>query len=180
VHGIIFAELKKFVESRMGPQAWHRVLDEAGLEGGVYLATASYPEDEAHRLVSAAALATGRDEDEWLEEFGEFIASDLLAVYRPLIRPEWRTLDVLQHTEEMIRTVLRVRDPGATAVELHTRRAGPDEVRLSYSSPRRLCAVARGLARGLARHYGERVEVSEIHCMRDGAASCEIRVRKTA
>jgi hypothetical protein len=76
-------------------------------------------------------------------------------VYGPLLDSEWRTLDVIQHTEETIHRVVRMRQPGAAPPRLRVDRASPDEVAIHYDSPRRLCAVARGIVRGVAKHFGE-------------------------
>ena len=48
---------------------------------------------------------------------------------------------------------------------------------IDYASPRRLCQVAEGIARRLAEHFGERVEITQPTCMIRGASQCSIRVR---
>ena len=39
-----------------------------------------------------------------------------------------------------------------------------------------MCGVAKGIVRGLARHFGEQVELTELECMHNGAPSCKLRV----
>jgi hypothetical protein len=70
--------------------------------------------------------------------------------------------------------VVRVKMPGAKPPELVARREGPQRLVLVYTSPRQLCGVAKGLARGIGRHYGEQVKVVEPLCMHAGAPRCEI------
>jgi hypothetical protein len=41
-----------------------------------------------------------------------------------------------------------------------------------YASERRLC--------GIARHYGESLEIGDLTCMHKGAATCEILLRRAA
>ena len=89
----------------------------------------------------------------------------------------WRTLDVIEHTEETIHKVVRTRNPGAAPPELQCARPSKDDVVITYASPRRMCAIAKGIARGLAAHYGEAVRVSESACMRKGDPQCRISVR---
>jgi hypothetical protein len=113
-----------------------------------------------------------------LEDFGEFMAPDLMAMYRRLIRPEWRTLDVLVNTEQAIHQVVRPRNPLAWPPPLRCARPTPEEAVIAYTSPRRLCALARGIIRGIARHYRERVEIAEATCMHRGAAPCVLSVRR--
>jgi predicted hydrocarbon binding protein len=48
---------------------------------------------------------------------------------------------------------------------------------VTYTSARQLCALGRGIIRGLAREYKERVTIDEPVCMLRGADTCEIHVR---
>lgn len=94
-----------------------------------------------------------------------------------LILPEWRTLDVLERAESTIHKVVRLREPGASPPKLTCARIDLDCVEIVYTSERRLCALAVGLTRGIARHYGEVVHVEEPECMQRGHARCRILCR---
>lgn len=178
MHGLIFAELKKFSDERLGPDAWEELLEKAGLGGRIFLTIQSYADADAVAIIKAACLKTGIGLDALLQHFGEFIAPDLLRAYAHLIDREWRTLDVLENTEQTIHRVVRLRNPGATPPELRTERAGPDQVVVVYGSPRRMCGIAKGIVRGLARHFGETVAIDEPACMHRGAPACRISVRR--
>jgi predicted hydrocarbon binding protein len=180
MHGIIFAELKKYVQARHGDDAWKALLQGAGLPAtSLYLAIREYPDGDAAAIVGAASAATGVPAGEILEDFGRFIAPNLLAMYRALVKPEWRTLEFLENTEETIHRVVLIKDKAAKPPEIHCERVSPAEVVIRYSSQRKMCAVARGIARGVADHYGERVEIGEPSCMLRGDAECRIHVRVT-
>lgn len=179
MHGIIFLELRKFAESQLGAEGWTRLVSEAGTGRVAHLAFEAYPDEELVALVGAASTLSGVPIPALLEAFGDFIAEDLVHTYASLIRPQWRTLDLLEHTEDIIHTTIRRRDPKADPPALHCQRRSPREVQISYNSPRKLCYVAKGLIRGIARHYGETVTVEESSCMHRGAPSCELRVAVT-
>ena len=89
----------------------------------------------------------------------------------------WRTLEFLESTEETIHRVVRIKDATARPPEIRCERVSPAEVVIHYASERRMCAVARGIARGVADHYGEPVEILEPSCMLRGDAECLIHVR---
>jgi hypothetical protein len=91
-----------------------------------------------------------------------------------LLKREWRTLDVIEHTEETIHRVVRMRQPGAQPPLLRAERTSPNEVVLFYDSPRRLCAVARGIGRGVANHFQEPIVIEERRCMHRGDPGCVI------
>ncbi|HEX5725849.1 MAG TPA: heme NO-binding domain-containing protein [Longimicrobiaceae bacterium] len=178
MHGIIFAELKKYVDARHGGDTWRTLLREAGLGAKMYVPVTEYPDAEAAAIVAAASRATGTPAQAILEDFGEFIAPDLLAMYRALVKPEWRTLEVLENTEETIHRVVRLKNEGARPPEIRAVRTAPDEVTVHYGSERRMCGVTIGIVRGMAAHYGEQVSVRETACMHRGADACEIVVRR--
>jgi hypothetical protein len=181
MHGTIFTELEKFVGARLGDGAWVKLKTAAGIEPGkAYDVFGVYPDEELSALVTTASSITGLPATALLEDFGEFVAPDLLEMYWGAIDPQWRTLDVIEHTETTIHTVVRLDHRGATPPYLHATRTGPDEVTVVYTSARRLCAVARGISRGIARHYGETIEIEDVRCMHRGDADCVMVVSRRA
>jgi len=176
MHGIIFGELKKMVDLKFGGDSWSDVLKLAELPGKIYMPVSEYPDSEARTLMFAVAKKIGMAPAAFLEEFGEFIVPDLIALYRQMIKPEWRTLDVVENTEETIHRVVRRQNPGARPPALHTHREG-NELLITYASPRQMCGIAIGIVRGLARYYDETVAVEELSCMAKGAGACRILVR---
>jgi predicted hydrocarbon binding protein len=51
-------------------------------------------------------------------------------------------------------------------------------VLVTYTSERKLCAVAKGIIQGIASHFQERVVIRERECMLKGAPACLISVRR--
>jgi hypothetical protein len=179
VHGIIFAELKKYVEANFGSETWPVLLNEAGLASKLYMNIQSYPDQDAVALVMTAARLTGRSAPAILQDFGEFVAEHLVSMYRSLVRPQWKTLELLENVERTIHTIVRARHPGAVPAQITCLRTGPQEVILTYRSARRMCPVAKGIVIGLGRHYQQHVTVDETQCTHRGAAACVMVVRAT-
>jgi hypothetical protein len=177
MHGIVLFELQRFLESAVGPGAWDKALRKANLGDRVYNSLGDYPDAELFAIVGAASELAHKSNDEIVEAFGTFIAPNLLHMYSMLIKPEWRTLDVVENTEAVIHAVVRVAQQGAKPPELKCRRIGPDEIELRYDSPRRLCRLARGIIKGIAAEYHEEVTVVEYECMHRGASACLMHVR---
>ncbi len=178
MHGLIVNQLRQFVVDGHGRDAWANVIRTAG----VSLAERPpidriYADDDVLAVVAAASSLTNTPAQDLLEAFGKFLAPTLLRVYAPLLDSGWRTLDVVEHTEEHIHTAVRLRDPTAGPPYLTARRVAPDEVIVHYTSPRRLCAVAVGIVHGIATEFGESVTVTQTRCMLDGDRACELVVR---
>ena len=180
MHGIIFSELRKYVDTTLGNGAWTATLADAGLANKLYLPIQEYPDTDVFALVNSASRTTGLGIPVILEDFGQFIAPALLGLYRTLVKPEWKTLDLLENTEQTIHSVVRARNPGAKPAELSAVRVAPDLVDLTYFSQRRLCPVAKGIVKGIARHYDETITINETECMHEGAAACRMEVRVAA
>ncbi len=177
MHGVIMVELKKYVTNKFDGETWNALLKKAGLWPRLYVPVAEYPDEEVFSLVSSASEMTGLPANGILEDFGEFISAGLLKMYRPLVKNHWRTLDLIENTERSIHTAIRLKDKQAKPPQLQCRRVNEAEVVVSYNSPRKLCAVARGIAKGVAKHYGESIAVSESTCMHRGDPSCEILIK---
>jgi hypothetical protein len=180
MHGVIFVQLKKYVETKVSSEAWRTLLVNAGVPGKLYMALLAYEDAELVTLVQTASTMTGTPAPVLLKDFGAFIVPDLMKMYRSFMRPEWRTLDVFEHVESTIHTKVRTMTKGAMPPFLESRRTAPDQVTIWYGSPRRLCPVAEGLIEGIAAHYGERIALEHATCMHRGDARCELRVKLAA
>lgn len=177
MQGILLSEFERFAESSLGPSSWRAIRAHSGLAGRVYLPVREYPDDELEVLVRAACHVVRKSRAELLERFGEFLVPGLLSVYGAMVKPTWRTLDVLEHAETVMHGAVRVRTPGAAPPRLHARRVAPNLVRIEYTSERRMCACARGIVQGLGAHFGETLVIGEPSCMLAGAARCELSIR---
>jgi len=47
---------------------------------------------------------------------------------------------------------------------------------VTYDSPRKMCALARGIIHGLGRHYAESITITEPTCMLRGDPACQLIV----
>jgi hypothetical protein len=177
MHGIIHLEFKRFVENGYGEKAWATLVERAGLRAEIFTPLQAYPDEQIVKLVEVAVTLTERPAVELLEAFGEFLVPTYVSVYGSLLKAEWRTLDVIEHTEDPIHRVVRKRQPGARPPSLKVARVTPQHAVITYDSRRRLCAVARGIVRGLANHFGEQVQLSDQQCMHRGDPACVISVK---
>jgi hypothetical protein len=175
MHGIIFTALKKYVRTRLGDEAWTNLRTAAGLGDRIYLPVQAYPDEEMTSLIQTVAHLSGISEPQLLEDFGKSLAPEFLGLYRPLIQPEWRTLDLLEHLDR-IHSAARTNNPGAAPPVLKIERPEPGRVVIWYRSERKWCAFGRGLILGVAAHYNDRVTVTEPECMHQGSESCQLVV----
>lgn len=178
MHGVVFAELKEFVETTHGEEQWQTILDTAETSTNSYLAISSYPDEDLLALVEAAQTATGQSQDEILHAFGTFAAPDLLQKYDTFLDDDWTALDVLEHTEDAMHKAVRLKEEDAAPPELDCQRVDTDEVIIDYSSELQLCQFGEGLIEGIADEHGTTVSTTQEHCMLEGDDRCEIHIRE--
>jgi hypothetical protein len=172
VHGIILSEFYKFVVEQHGADTWRHVVQRAQLSDVTFTPVEIYPDEFMAALIGATEGITNVARSTLLESFGEHLTPRLLSIYQVLLNPTWRTLDIIEHTEQTVHRVVRMRDQRALPPRLRAVRMGPTEVILTYDSQRNLCAMALGIAKGIARHFGEELVVSERTCMLRGDPCC--------
>jgi predicted hydrocarbon binding protein len=183
LHGLIFFFLQKFLAGTAPPGATPppgdvtRRTTAASSTNTRYLPSGVYPDDDAVTLLQSIADTSGEPLPDVVERFGEFLAPHLLKVAGTSVDPAWKLLDLVEQTEEIIHTLVRMKNPGAKPPVLETVRVDPCELHLVYTSPRRMCRLARGLIRGMGRHLGEPVEIEETSCMLRGDPFCTFVLR---
>jgi heme-NO-binding protein len=180
MHGVIFSELKKYVTTRHGADTWTTLLNQAGLGQRSYLSTQQYPDEEVVKLVDTAAKMTGKPAATILRDFGEFLVPDLLAVYKAFVKPDWKALDLLEHVEDTMHRAVRLQNPGAAPPKLVCKRVSPTEVVVTYSSPRKLCALGEGMIKGISDFYKQPLNIQQQSCMLRGGQSCTISAKLAA
>jgi predicted Ser/Thr protein kinase len=180
MHGLIFVQLQRFAQKQGSITSWEALLQEARLPSKGYSPARAYPDEEMLALVAAAGRLLNIPAGAVLEAFGEFVAPELIRLYGKLIKPEWKTLDLIENTEQLIHAAVRVGNPGAEPPVLTCVRSTPDELQMVYSSGRQLCCVAKGIVKGVARHYGETIHIAEDACMLKGDPYCALHVTRVA
>jgi hypothetical protein len=176
MNGIVFVEIGKFAQSRIGEQAWREVVRLSGVPSRIYYRVADYPDEEAFALLSTLSAAMKEPLALVLESLGEFIVPDLMKMSRYWIKPDWKTLDLIASAEETIHAMLRSDGSQTNPPRLHCWRSSPQEVVVTYDSPRKMCALAKGIIVGIGKHYGERVTIAEPTCMLKGGGACQLIV----
>lgn len=161
MHGSMFVLLKRFVENSFDYSTWVRLLEDAHIDRTTYQMQEMYPTQEIFSIVESASKLTGLPSYELMEQYGEFIVPDLMLIYNKHIQPEWRTYDMLLHTEEAMHGAVRKDDSRATPPKLLVTKKGNKQLIVDYYSKRRMAGVAVGIIRGIAKyfHEGDLVEV---------------------
>jgi hypothetical protein len=174
VHGLIFASFRDYLVSEHGEEAASDVLAGEPL----YSLGEAYPDEQFLALLERARERTSLSGDELLYDFGVFTAATTFArLYAVLFKASPTARDFLLTVETPIHDVIRVALPDARPPRLALTDLGEDGLQIVYTSPRRICAMLRGLVEGTGRVYDERLEVEEPECMHRGASACRLLIQ---
>jgi hypothetical protein len=159
MHGLVFQQLQQFVTKNHGAKTWNDILDNSQVSTKSFLPTKIYDDAEALSIVSAASALLKAPASTILESFGEFIAGNLIKIYAFAIKPEWRTLDLVEHTENSMHKAVRFNDKEATPPALVCKRVAPNKVLIEYKSERKMIDLGVGIIKGFATHYNEKIDI---------------------
>jgi predicted Ser/Thr protein kinase len=176
MHGLILVQLQKFAQQTIGPQQWRDALTEAGLSNHTFSTGSVYEDSQAIEQIALASNTLGIPVSEVIESFGVFLSTELVRLYQRVIKPEWKTLDIIENTETFIHSAVRAGSPGAVPPVLDAIRISEDELQLLYSSERKLCQLAIGIIKGLSNHFREVIEIDHDSCMHQGDPYCSFRL----
>ena len=169
MHGLIFVSFSDYLRTEHGAGVANDVM----VGEPQYSLSEAYPDEQFLALLERACMRTSLSRDDLLVEFGAFTASTTFArLYSGLFKLSATARDFLLTVETPIHEVVREALPEARPPELAVTDLGEEGLEIVYTSPRRLCAMLRGLVDGTGRVYGESLEVEELECMHHGAAAC--------
>lgn len=173
--GIVFNLLEQAVVNEHGEDTWDALLDATGLEGA-YTSLGSYDDEELMRLVAKASEALDTPPDEVVRWFGRSALPLLADTYPQFFEPHASTRPFVLTLNDIIHPEVRKLYPGADVPVFAFDNSSEDVLRMTYSSPRRLCAFAEGLIEGAAAHYGETAAIEQPECMLRGDDRCVLEI----
>lgn len=155
MHGSLFILLRRYIEFNHGYSGWANLIESAGIENASYQMHEFYPTSELFAILKAAANVNGTTEHDLLEKYGEFLVPDLLLVYKKHVKPEWRTYDMLLHTENAMHGAVKHENEHSSPPKLLVTKKGPKQLIVDYYSHRRMAGMAVGIIKGIAKYYHE-------------------------
>lgn len=175
--GLLFAELKRFLENEGIATVWRDSVAAAGLEVPTFAAPHKNDDEAFHSLVQAAAARLQTNPSHLLGDLGERLGHNLVLAYRDAIDPSWSTIDVLERTQSAIRTVASHGGNDADPPHFATHLEDYDAIVFDWYAPKKLCPLAKGVVRGIADVMGDRVDTQESFCVYRGDDHCEMTFR---
>ncbi len=179
MYGLVNRAIEQLVVSARGEAAWERVCHRAGVDSDGFVAMCPYHDDITYKLVGAVSEELGLTAHQVLEAFGEYWVlytadegyGELMSAGGSDLRSFLGNLNAMHGRVETIFTKMRL--PRFRVEDLDE-----DEYLLHYESERAgLAPMVAGLVKGLAKRFGQQVEVEHVAARTDAGAHDTFRVR---
>ena len=149
--GVVFTEFSEMVEDRFGLTVADAVL-EASPNNGAYTAVGDYDFRELVAMVGKLSQLSGLPASTLVEAFGNYLFGRFAQAYAQIFEGLSTALDLLEQVEDHIHVEVRKLYPKAELPRFEVERDG-STLHMTYSSPRCLGDLARGLIQGCLDHY---------------------------
>lgn len=178
VKGMVFVELLEMAESILGEDAVDEVLAKADLASdGAYTAVGNYPCSELMALVKAFSDHSGAEVPDLQRAFGRWMHDRFVKSYPAFFRDKPDALSMFEAIEGEVHVEVRKLYPDVELPTFDTERPRPDELRMTYSSPRPLADFCHGLVEACVDHYGTPASIDRRDETLPGMNRAEFTVR---
>jgi len=171
MYGLVNKAVEELAIELGGPELWHRIAAEAGLDVSVFVDMETYPDDITYRLVEAASRVLDMPAEAILEAFGRhWILYTGRRGYGGIFDTMGHTLPEFLMNLDAMHARLRLSMPDLRPPSFVCEIVEGGELRLQYWSERvGLAPMVVGLLRGLGELFD--VDVSVTHTQRRGIGS---------
>ncbi len=181
VKGVVFVELLKLADARVGEEVVDSVVAKCPLSsGGAYTAVGTYPASELDTLVGALSDATGTSVDALQRQFGHWMLRRFVATYPSFFESRSDAFDMLESIETEVHVEVRKLYPDSELPTFETERLEGDVLKMTYKSPRRMIAFCHGLIEACLEHYNESADIGRTEMSTAGMGIAEFVIRRKA
>lgn len=174
--GIVFTSFNEMVEDKFGLDVWDALLTKVNPKSeGIYTSGGTYEDAELLGYVKELSEITKIGQPELIEAFGLYLFPVLSSKY-PEFLAQPNLYEFLKSVDKIIHVEVNKLYPEAILPTMTYEEPSSDSLIINYSSPRKLCALAKGLIRGASEYYKTPITVNETICLLHGNDHCRIEV----
>ncbi|MCD9022140.1 heme NO-binding domain-containing protein [Cohnella silvisoli] len=158
--GMVFTSFLEMVENKFSLDVADQIIEASNLpSGGSYTSVGTYPHNEMIQLVVQLAERTGIPVADLVRTFGEYLFTQLIAMYPQFIQEHQTAFSILRKVDNYIHVEVLKLYPDAELPTFEYETSEPGTLIMIYRSSRPFADLAEGLILGCIEHYGENIEV---------------------
>lgn len=157
--GVVFTELIEFTEDRFGFDVADDILvDESG-EDKIFTQAGNYSFEELVALFVALSKSTGESIEDLLYSFGVYLFGRLAKMASFLMESSKSSIEAIAKVDTYIHIEVKKLYPDADLPKFNAIAQNENELKIEYSSEKRLEPFAKGLMVGCGKHFGEELQI---------------------
>jgi len=159
--GLIFTVFLEMVEEKYGYTVADEIVNSNQLaSGGVYTSVGTYDHTELFKLIESLSVLTGKDKNEILKNYGEYVFGIFAEKYSRMLRGINNLFDFLESIETYIHAEVFKLYPDAELPKFESERKG-NVLILKYFSKRKMSSFAEGLIISAIKHFKTHADLSK-------------------
>lgn len=160
--GIVFREFLQMVENKFGYDLVDQIIIDSKIESsGAYTSVGTYPHEELFLLVQELSKNTDISFSQLLTVYGEYVFDRFMSTYPHLTEKYFDAFTLLSHIEDTIHVEVLKLYPEAQLPSITTILHTEQELKLVYSSSRKMGDFAEGLIKSCLKYFNEQGTVEK-------------------
>ncbi len=181
MRGVVFTEFMDFTASRHGDEMVDDIINDAKLpHGGAYTSVGTYPFTEMQRLMTALTVRSKAPLSELMTAFGDHLCRRFAIRYPVFFSSQSNLFDFVESVDRHIHVEVRKLYADAELPRFNTHARGERTLVIDYRSCRPLEALAEGMIKAAALHYGETVTVERTRTQTERDAAVRFTITRAA
>lgn len=177
--GIIFVEFLEMVDKMLGMETTEEIIEKSNLPSGAsYTTVGTYDDAEMISLVTQLHLKTQIEVPVLLKTFGKYLFNSFTVRYKDMLHHLKDSFEMLKRIDNYIHVEVQKIYPKAKLPVFQTEEISDKELKLIYTSDRKMPDLAEGLMEATLEYFNEDFSISRTALKEDNSSVEFLIVRK--
>lgn len=175
--GSIYCGLADFIEKSYGSTHWLKAVKACELPSNAeFISTEIYDDSEFELLIDKLSIFLVIEKEALVRDFGAYFFPTLMSLALSHVKDITDLFSFLHAVDSVIHIEVQKADPLAYTPTLLYDQPHENELMIRYVSSRKMCHFAEGLILGAAKHFSQKITISQSKCMCKGDEYCLISI----
>ncbi len=177
--GVIFVEFLEMVDNMLGMETTEEIIEKSNLPSGAsYTTVGTYDDAEMIALVTQLHLKTKIEVPVLLKTFGKYLFNSFTVRYKDMLHHLKDSFEMLKRIDNYIHVEVQKIYPQAKLPVFQTEEISDKELKLIYTSERKMPDLAEGLMEATLEYFNEDYSISRTALKEDNSCVEFLIVRK--
>jgi hypothetical protein len=179
--GIVFTEFIEMVEDVFSPEIVDQIINDTELDSdGAYTSVGTYDHHEILAMVTRLSELTSMPVDDLVQAFGKHLLNRFTELYPVFFKEVDDTFSFLDTIESHVHIEVLKLYPDAELPTFSIDHADGKTLIMSYKSTRPFAMLAKGLIKGAAEHFSEKISIEMVDLSNGEGNHARFELKKEA